>query len=517
MGFFANVWDACCSPGRQHTVECAAPSQFVMQNKNMQDNDDGSIKVVGEELPCNYTLYNPEDRKPLGGRIFDAITTYAGTRVTFITTILLLIIWAVIGGVLGAPEVWQIVMQDVGSIQCYISDTLLMRQQHNHYYTLLHIVSQLRSRNNTQNRLLHSSEFHNNVDTEKVKNMIIEDDVGDAVHLPYENMFDRVCDAVSIAVGSLYGWAVFWGGIFVWVGFGNSLEWSDLWQLYINTAVAVELTFTSMFLQNTRHRHMQYLEKCLKSIMETDCELEILLRQRTGDNEPNPTITIEPHKVSRAVRAINYYGDVVGTGAGAVISVIVFAIWLAVGNSMEWDSNWWLIIGTYTGLVGFIDGFVLRNVYFRQDVALDEQFKVLIDADEQIYQYLNLPLPTEPIPEDRRLHTRISNWMGYICAKSGAVLVSILIVLALIGVASGMEWNQTGQLLCNTPTMIIEGFLLIVLIQAHNMSNMKRRVQLHDILVRRLKLLQYTKASQKGSHLNEKHDYSEETYGLHKK
>jgi hypothetical protein len=60
--------------------------------------------------------------------------------------------------------------------------------------------------------------------------------------------------------------------------------------------------------------------------------------------------------------------------------------------------------------------------------------------------------------------------------------------------------------------MIIEGFLLIVLIQAHNMSNIKRRVQLHDILIRRLKLklLQYVQASRKNAHhLNEKHEYGE--------
>lgn len=506
MGFGSKFWKACCSPGKQHTVECAAPSQFVCQSKFTEDSS--YYEVVGAEIPNNITLYNPEDQKSWGSRVFDAITQYAGARITFVITLLILITWAIVGIVLGAPENWQIVMQDGGSIQCYISDTLLMRQQQNHCYKLLTIISQLRSRNTTQNRLLHNSDIHKSVDTEELHNMAINDNVGDAVKLPNEHWFDQCCNWFSMAVGSLGAWAIYWGGIFAWVGLGHSLGWSDLWQLYINTAVAVELTFTSMFLQNTRRRHMEYLEKCLKSIMEADCQLELLLRQATGDNEPNPTITIVPPKVTRSVRAIDYYGDVIGSGVGAVISLAVFATWLAIGQTMEWDSNWWLIIGTYTGLVGFVDGFVLRNVYFRQDVMLDEQFKILIDADEQIFQYLNVPLPTRPLDEDRSLKTRISNWMGYICAKPGAVLVSLIIVVALICVASGMQWDQTGQLLCNTPTMIIEGFLLIVLIQAHNMSNIKRRVQLHDILIRRLKLLQCVQVSRQNGHPNEKHDFN---------
>lgn len=172
---------------------------------------------------------------------------------------------------------------------------------------------------------------------------------------------------------------------------------------------------------------------------------------------------------------------------------------------MEWNSNWWLIIGTYTGLVGFVDGFVLRNVYFRQDGMLDEQFDILIENDERLYQYLNISLPTKPFEEGHSVITRISTWMGCICAMPFAVLFSVLVVLALISVASVMKWNQTGQLLCNTPTMIIEGFLLIVLIQAHNMSNIKRRVQLHNILIRRLQLLQFAKITNNTCHLNEKH------------
>lgn len=163
-------------------------------------------------------------------------------------------------------------------------------------------------------------------------------------------------------------------------------------------------------------------------------------------------------------------------------------------------------------MVGFVDGFVLRNVYFRQDEMLDEQFNILVDSDERLYQYLNILLPTKPLEEDHSVITRISNWMGRVCAMPIAVLFSVIVVLALIAVASAMKWNQTGQLLCNTPTMIIEGFLLIVLIQAHNMSNTKRRVQLHDILIRRLQLLQFAKMSKNGYPVDEKHSHENYTH-----
>lgn len=51
-----------------------------------------------------------------------------------------------------------------------------------------------------------------------------------------------------------------------------------------------------------------------------------------------------------------------------------------------------------------------------------------------------------------------------------------------------MRWSETGQLICNTPTMIVEGFLLPVLIQAHNTTHSQRRLQFRDILMNRLEM-----------------------------
>ncbi len=58
-------------------------------------------------------------------------------------------------------------------------------------------------------------------------------------------------------------------------------------------------------------------------------------------------------------------------------------------------------------------------------------------------------------------------------------------MVGLLCVATGLLWSETGQLICNTPTMIVEGFLFLVLFQGHNMSNVERRGQFGDVLTRR--------------------------------
>ena len=62
-------------------------------------------------------------------------------------------------------------------------------------------------------------------------------------------------------------------GIIAWVAVGPMLQWSNEWQLYINTAVALELTLMMTFLQNTMRRHRMYLNCCSEQIEMCDREL----------------------------------------------------------------------------------------------------------------------------------------------------------------------------------------------------------------------------------------------------
>jgi low-affinity ferrous iron transport protein len=85
---------------------------------------------------------------------------------------------------------------------------------------------------------------------------------------------------------------------------------------------------------------------------------------------------------------------------------------------------------------------------------------------------------------------RISTAISDFCGKAGVSLGSVILVFLLITTASILKWSETGQLLCNTPTMIIEGFLLLVRIQAHNVSSAARGKEFSGILKRRV-LLNY--------------------------
>jgi low-affinity ferrous iron transport protein len=308
------------------------------------------------------------------------------------------------------------------------------------------------------------------------------------------NPFDRVCDWAALATGSLPALIVYVVGTFVWLGLGPLFAWGNIWQLYINTAVAIELTFTSMFLQNVRRRHSDTLSRTLSSIHTLDSDLETRLREMTGDVEANPSIIIAPPESTRTERFIDGYAYIVGSGVGVALTTVVVIVWLALGRLLMWDSNWWLIIGTYTGLVGFVDGFVLRNVYLRQSAVLETHLQALISADREVLAFLQLPFNSGEDGDEERgrggvekksLGLRISEKMIYVCALPSAVIGSFAVVIILIAIATGLRWSETGQLLCNTPTMIVEGFLLLVLFQAHNLGNVRRRGQFGLVLERR--------------------------------
>ncbi|PMD60108.1 Low affinity iron permease [Hyaloscypha bicolor E] len=418
--------------------------------------------------------------------ILDSVTNVAGSRLVFLGTLALLLVWTIFGIVLGATDVWQIVMQNASSIQCYVSDTLLMRQQANATHSFLVSIAEMRSRSASCLRIVRSlspSQLQElkDLQTSKFKkssSLLTRDQnrkEGKA------NLFDRACDAVALATGSLPALTVYLVGVFVWLGLGPLFKWGNIWQLYINTAVAVELTFTSMFLQNVRRRHSDTLSRTLSSIRTLDSSLELRLREITCDTAPNPKIVIAPPETTKTERLIDVYAYIVGSGVGVAFTTVVVITWLGLGHMLKWNSSWWLIIGTYTGLVGFIDGFVLRNVYYRQSAILEGHLQALVAADQEVFTFLGLPFcfggGEEEGERKKSLGLRISEGMIYICAMPSAVIGSLGVVLSLIAIATGLRWSETGQLLCNTPTMIVEGFLLLVLFQAHNLGNIKRRGQ----------------------------------------
>lgn len=497
---------------------------------NIKGVADVCLPIQQDGNPSSKTVNTPEDsnnsdadvekghdwqsRGPCGSgaALFDKVTLFAGTPFVLLFTICALLCWAIIGIVCGPTQVWQIVIQNTSSIQCYVSDTLLMRQQHNTSRDLLTLLCELRSRNQTCSRILHSThpptrdpkagpsatesprseEADGIIQEESLPEVAAHLAIANAARLPPRNLYDRACDVVVVMLSSIYAPVIYWVGIFIWLGFGNYLQWSNNWQLYINSATAVELTFVSVFLQNTRQRHLRYLHECFDLIQLEDARLERRIRQLAGDTEPNEVVHFHfdyAGGTSKGNRAIDYYAVIIGSAVGLFVSAAVFSVWLAIGRPMSWSSNWWLIIGTYTGLVGFLDGFVLRNVYFRGIRVIDDEFDVLVQDDVRLGEQMGVELSTQVCEaQSFSIGDRVSNTISDWCARSAVVLGSCLFIVAVLVIATGMRWSETGQLICNTPTMIVEGFMLLVLVQAHNLSHQRRRLQFKGVLERRLEM-----------------------------
>jgi low-affinity ferrous iron transport protein len=260
--------------------------------------------------------------------------------------------------------------------------------------------------------------------------------------------------------------------------------------LYINTITALSLTLTSVFLQNIQQQQEDNLEKSLEYALKVDAKVEYRLREITEDTKPNPIYEIPLRRLSRSERAIARFAAIMGSGLGVLISLVALIAWLAVGPILKFDDNWVLIIGTFTGLVGFIDGFVLRNIYAIDETSAALQFRALMYSDSRLLEVLNIPVPLEPVKK-LSLSERISLATSDLCGHRHASVGAVLVVVGLLVAASILRWSETGQLLCNTPTMIAEGFLLLVLIQAHNFSNMERGRDFNGLLKRRLLLSSY--------------------------
>ncbi|MCJ1302288.1 low-affinity Fe(2+) transport protein [Hypocenomyce scalaris] len=402
-----------------------------------------------------------------------------------------LLTWAFMGIRFGHSLDWQIVVSNAQAIFTYVFDSLLMRQQLNGYDSILIVSACLKSRNVSNRRMLREiieSERYRHV---KATGLAEPQDSEIASELPIENWLGRMSTTVSKFIGHIVVVCLFWVCIFIWIGLGHYCSWSTRWQLYINSATSALMVFVFAFLANIRERHSKYTERCLNSIYKVDSSVELSLRTLTGHTLPNPTVSVPGPQVTRIQRAIFYYADVVGTLVGIALLALVIITWVAVGSAMSWDSNWYLLIGTFAGLVGMNDGFVLRNVDSKLRSHENAQFEELKFDDLDILSIIGVSQLPEEHVVDSSFSCRLSIRMGAICSHEMTVVLGVCTIVGLIIGASAMRWTITGQLLCNIPPSIIESFFMIILVTGHNIADSRRRVDLHNMHSRRLKLFCY--------------------------
>ncbi|ELR08508.1 low-affinity Fe(2+) transport protein [Pseudogymnoascus destructans] len=473
------------APGVRHGVECAAPTQVVLNTEPCNQEKGFDISVE------NINTYTVTTKPRVLDRWLDKVVEASGSEFVYFTFIIALLTWAFLGIPFGQSNTWQLTISDSQAIINMVFDAFLMRQQLNSHESLMVVAACLRSRTTSHKRML--NQLIRSGKYKKVKSTQFQElqQTDFESELPAENWLGRISTAVSTFMGHIVTVFGFWVCIFIWIGFGKYCNWSDTWQLYINSSTSALMVFILAFLANIRERHTKYMTRCLESIWKVDAALELRLRTVTGDNIENPAVLIPAHKRSRIQRAIDYYADLVGTLVGIMILIFVLVVWVAIGPALHFNANWWLLIGTYAGLVGLNDGFVLRNVCTVLGDNENEEFAHVENSDMDMLAIIGVEKLDEERVADNSLTCRISIWVGNICSHEQTVVLGAITILGLIIGASAMKWSVTGQLLCNVPPSIIESFFTIILIAGHNIGEAKRRVDLHNLYLRRLKLVSY--------------------------
>lgn len=475
------------APGTRRAIQSAAPTQVAREIR--QDVEQNEMTTPAE----NIDTYPGVTKGRILDRWLDEIVKVSGSEFTFFIILAALLTWAFLGIRFGQATGWQVGISDGQAIINLIFDSFLMRQQFNAHDETMAVSCYLRSRTISQKRILRhlvGCGKYEKVDLTQIHELKKTEFAYD---LPTENLLGRICTAVSVFMGHFATVIGFWVCIFIWIGFGPYCGWSSHWWFYINSASSALMIFLLAFLANIRERHHKYSTECLRLIYAADAALELRLRTITGDTTPNPAVSIPALKVSKIQRGINFYADLVGTLIGIAILFVVLGIWVVLGPVMSFNSNWGLLIGTYAGLIGMNDGFVLRNIYNQIGRLEDAQFVQQNLDDLDIMALIGVTELGEERVEDVSLSCRISVVTGDWCSQEWTVISGFLTIVGLIIGASAVHWSLVGQLICNVPPSIIESFFTIILITGHNIGDAKRRVNLHNIYVRRLKLISYVK------------------------
>lgn len=490
------------SPGAKGAIEAAAPTQRV-DSASLSNLDPVSVddekKIVSEvhehEQKENITGWVEKPKDGRLDRALDWVVRASGSQPVFLFIVAGLLAWALLGIPYGTTSDWAVLISDIQAIVSYIFDSFLMRQQLNAYESSVRVSASLMSRNESNRRMLSAALASGQVQRpvgDWESRVTVRGDFAD--DLPTENLVGRITTRVSYVFGHIVTVCLYWVGIFIWIGFGQYCGWSDTWQLYINSATSALMVLIFAFLANIRERHNLYISVCLQHIFEVDSALELRLRTITGSEVPNPTVVVAAPKMSKVQRAIFYYADLVGTLTGIAILTVAFIVWICIGPAMGFNSNWWLLIGTYAGLIGLHDGFVLRNVQARFGQYEEDAHAGVELSDKAIFEDISLPDPANEHVQDKTLTYRLSQSMGRVCSHELTVVAGVVLIIGLIVGASAQNWSLTGQLLCNVPPSLIESFFMMILITGHNIAENKRRVDYHNIYLRRLKLLAYVEA-----------------------
>ncbi|TQV98807.1 hypothetical protein V2A60_007495 [Cordyceps javanica] len=502
------IYEWLAAPGKKGPIADAAPTQIVAHLPGSDLSGNEKMAMMGVTEVCskssdsvhNVTGYVDKQKEGRLDRWLDWIVWASGSEPVFLFILAGLLAWALVGIKYGETDSWAVMISDIQAILSYLFDSLLVRQQLNGYDKMIRLTASLRSRSASHQRMLRT------IHARGPRGGLARDDVDsvttdleqrfqqklDEVSLPQENWLGRASTRASEIMGHFVTICLYWVGIFVWLGFGHYCGWSDRWQLYINSATSALMVLIFAFLANIRERHALFTNRWLNLLFEADSAVELQLRQLTGDDLPNEVVEVPAPRMGHLQRAIFYYADFVGTLTGVGILIAVIVVWVAIGPAMGFDSNWWLLIGTYAGLIGLNDGFVLRNLQHELARYEDDAFDEASLSDRAVMDEAAVADPASKVAGvNLSLSSRLSERMGAFFSHEYVVMADVVLIIGLVIGASAMRWTVTGQLLCNVPPSLIETFIMLILITGHNLGEVRRRQSIETLYLRRLKVLTY--------------------------
>jgi low-affinity ferrous iron transport protein len=418
-------------------------------------------------------------------RWLDKVVALSGSNAVLLFTVVALLAWALLGIKFANRTGWQVGISDAQAIINMVFDSFLVRQQLNAYYETLVILCQLQSRAESHRRMLRALDSRQRGQHVPSQRLLVQD-------LPTQDgTLARFCTSASAFMGHIGTVSAYWVCIGIWLGFGHYCGWSSTWFFYINSATSALMVLLLAFLANNRERHEQHLQDCVSLIYSADATLERMLRERTGDKIDNGVCIIPAPEVGKVQRVINFYADLVGTLLGIALLVLVLVVWAVLGPVMSFNDNWWLLIGTYAGLIGMNDGFVLRNLCNVCNIREEEQHDQRTLDDQDLLAIVGLTGSDENEVPKLGLNSRLSIIMGNVCSHEYTVVAGVVVILGLIATATAMNWSVLGQIICNVPPSIVESFFTLILITGHNIGDQKREASLRKIHQHRLQLIKY--------------------------
>lgn len=428
-------------------------------------------------------------------RWLDKFVRFAGSAPVFLVIVSGLLTWALMGIRFGDSDVWVAAISDVQAILCYVFDSLLMRQLLREYTEQREAMVKIQSRCNSHYRMLLT--VKNKLGSDGIRQVSEKCQAEPLQPLDHglrtQTLFARCIIFSAKRFGHIITVGMYWVCIFIWLGFGPKCDWSNRWQLYINDATSALMVLVFAFLACLRECYADYTNTCLDAIFRLDSTLEGELRLLSEDDTPNPVEVDVPPKENYLQKVLYYYADIIGTLVGILFLVAVIITWVAVGPVFQFNNTWWLLIGTYAGLVGLFDSFVLRNVQSKVHQNTKSQVYQLEALDTALFAGLSVPIPAVKDLKAPSLSRRVSRKMDAISSHLLMVVAGFIVTIGCLIASSAMRWSLTGQLISNVPPSIIETFFMLILITGQNDAEAGARVDLTNIYFRRQRLLAFMK------------------------